>query len=97
MEIQDEINRAIASGSAKFEVSEQTEKLSLSVEEGSKLIAILDQQFGSAKLSLKSSAIIRDSDAFFSIKVGDYLIVPSPSQHSKRVKDGYHIYLFNVV
>lgn len=43
MEIQDEIDRAIASGCARFEVSDRTNKLILSVEEGSILTASLDK------------------------------------------------------
>ncbi|SRR6266704_420406 len=97
MEIQDHIDRAIASGGATFEVSERTNKLTLSVKEGSELIVILDQLFGSARLSLVPSAIIRGSDAIPSIEVGGYHISPSVFQHDKRIKDGYHIYQFDYV
>lgn len=95
MEIQNEIDKAIASGSATFEVSERTEKLILSVKEGSELIVILDQLFGSSKASLVPSASIRGSDAIPFIKVGGYHISPSVFQHDKRIKNGYHIYQFD--
>ncbi len=96
MEIQNEIDKAIASGNATFEFSERTEKLALSVKEGSNLIAILDQLFGSSKAQLEPSAMIGGSDAIHVIKVGDYRISPSVFQHDKRVKNGYHIYQFDI-
>ena len=96
MEIQDVINRAVASGSATFDVPKRTKKLTLSVKEGSELIVILDKLFNFAKATLVPSATIRGSDAIPFIKVGNYVISPSVFQHDKRVKDGYHIYQFDI-
>ena len=97
MEIQDEIEEAIATGYATSEVSQRTNKLILSVKEGSELIARLDQLFASAKLSLIPSAIIRGSDAIPPIRIAGILITPSAFQHDKRVKDGRHIYQFDCI
>jgi hypothetical protein len=97
MEIQNEIDNALASGNATFEVFERKNKVVFSIKDGSELITILDQYFGNAGRHSAPSSIISGSNAISVIKIPGYLISPSVFQNEKRVKDGYHIYQFDYV
>ena len=97
MDIQEEIEKAIESGVATFEVSSPKEKFILSVKAGCRLIGILDQLFNSGRSNMVPFAAVRGSDALPGINIEGYLISPSVFQSEKQVQDGNHIYKFDYI